>query len=418
MYFDVMGPLGPINNLECFKKQLITLHHNRIRAITTPIWWGLVEKKEGEFDWDYYKRYAQLVTEIGIKWIPIFATHKCGSSVGDNIHIPLPEWLFKKANAEEMLFKDENGNFCDEILSLWWPETTELFAKVYSSFCQHFKNYEAIIVQINLSCGPASELKYPSYNPDFGWRYPGRGKLQAYSKAAQKSFRDFLKKKYSSFKNINSAWGLKLKSFKDIHPPRDGDMFFINGVHSTYGKDFMEWYQFSLEQHFAKVVDAAKVFRPTFPSAEICQTLSGIHWLRHHPSMPRAAEYCAGYYDYERIVDLYKSLDVGLVFTCLEMDDHKRHEFPEYSAPKELAHNIAELAKKKDVRLHGENALPMSCNSHKYSNIKNILSHYNFTGFTFLRMNHLVDDFGNPTAEMDCFRNLMGQFQTKLDYSH
>ena len=407
LHFDVMSHLYNIDDWSSFKQQLITLKGNGVRAITTPIWWGMVEHNEGRYDWSYYKEYAETVKEAGLKWVPIFATHKCGSSVGDNVHISLPKWLFKKALPEEMLFKDEDGAYCDEVLSLWWPDTVKLYGKLYSSFCKNFKEYWDVIVQINLSMGPASELKYPSYNPDCGWKYPGRGKLQAYSEAAINSFRHFLKNKYCTVKKLNNAWSIKLKSFKDIHPPKDRDNFFINGIHSTYGHDFMDWYQGSLEQHFTKVVQAANIFRQTFPSAEICQTLAGIHWLKYHHTMPNAAEYCAGYYDYERLIKVYKKINVSLIFTCLEMDNYKKDEYPEYSAPKELAWKLAEIANRKKVRLHGENALPMQGNQHNYYNIAENLLKYNFTCFTFLRINYLVDERGNPTKEMNHFRNLI-----------
>ncbi|WP_372464663.1 family 14 glycosylhydrolase, partial [Peribacillus frigoritolerans] len=52
----VMAPLGEITDWEAFKAELTQLKENGVYAITTDIWWGLVErKKDNQFDWSYYK---------------------------------------------------------------------------------------------------------------------------------------------------------------------------------------------------------------------------------------------------------------------------------------------------------------------------------------------------------------------------
>jgi hypothetical protein len=90
-----------------------------------------------------------------------------------------------------------------------------------------------------------------------------------------------------------------------------------------------------------------------------------------------------------------------------------QHSPPEYSAPRELAHKIAKLANEKGIRLHGENALPMLCSYHNYCNLADILLKYDFACFTFLRINYLVDEYGNPTEEMSNLRDLMNYIYEK-----
>src|ERR1700683_3953048 len=80
----VMGPLGQVTNWDQFRNQLLSAKAMGIKAVTTDVWWGLVEAREGEFDWAYYEQYAKVVEECGLKWIPILSFHSAGKTVGDN----------------------------------------------------------------------------------------------------------------------------------------------------------------------------------------------------------------------------------------------------------------------------------------------------------------------------------------------
>ncbi|MET3317706.1 UNVERIFIED_ORG: hypothetical protein ABIC97_000791 [Peribacillus simplex] len=409
----VMAPLGEITDWEAFKAELIQLKENGVYAITTDIWWGLVEsKKDNKFEWSYYKKYGEVVEASGLKWVPILSTHQCGGNVGDDCNYPIPSWLWKKDSAENMAFKSESGYWNKEVLAPWWDGTADQYNELYKSFATNFADKRDLIVKIYLSAGPAGELRYPSYQNADGWNYPERGQLQVYTEGAKRNFRLNMKEKYSTIKQLNAAWGTEYKKWNEIQPPGNGDEFFTSGGASDtqFGNDFMEWYQGALENHLSKISKFAhKHFDKVF-NVPIGAKISGVHWKMNDPVMPHSAEYSAGYYNYSQLLDQFKKSNLALTFTCLEMGDYDAHTAPFYSAPKTLVTQIATLAKEKGISLNGENALPLINNEWGFDNIAEMVFNYDFDGFTLLRMSYLFDDEGNPTNE---FRMMADKLEGK-----
>lgn len=402
----VMAPLEKITDWTAFKNQLITLKNNGVYALTTDVWWGDVESAgDNQFDWSYYKTYADTVRASGLKWVPIISTHQCGGNVGDTVNIYLPAWLWSKGTADQMQFKDESGFMDKETLSPWWSDTLTQYDELYASFASNFSSYKDIIVKIYLSGGPAGELRFPSYNSAAGWSYPGRGKLQCYTDTAKADFRAAMTSKYGTISALNSAWGTNLASFAYVSPPADGDNFFINGYKTQYGKDFLTWYQGVLTKHLSNIAAKAHGRFDSVFGVRIGAKVAGVHWLMNSPTMPHAAEYCAGYYDYSTLLDQFKTSNIDLTFTCLEMDDANAYASPYYSAPKSLVINVANLARNKGIKHNGENALAISNDNQKYQNVAEMLFNYNFSGFTLLRLDNIVTSNGSPTSEMSPFKD-------------
>lgn len=378
------------------------MKNNGVYAITTDVWWGYVESAgDNQFDWSYYKTYANAVKEAGLKWVPIISTHKCGGNVGDDCNIPLPSWLPSKGSADEMQFKDESGYANSEALSPLWSGTGKQYDELYASFAENFAGYKSIIPKIYLSGGPSGELRYPSYYPAAGWSYPGRGKFQAYTETAKNAFRTAMNDKYGSLDKINAAWGTKLSSLSQINPPTDGDGFYTNGgYNSTYGKDFLSWYQSVLEKHLGVIGAAAhKNFDSVF-GVRIGAKVSGLHWQMNNPAMPHSTEQAGGYYDYNRLIQKFKDADLDLTFTCLEMSDSGTA--PNYSLPSTLVDTVSSIANAKGVRLNGENALPTGGSG--FQKIEEKITKFGYHGFTLLRINNLVNNDGSPTGELSGFK--------------
>jgi beta-amylase len=400
----VMAPLKKITDWEDFKKKLDQLKANGVYALTTDIWWGLVEGEgDNQFDWSYYRKYAEVVEASGLKWVPILSTHQCGGNVGDQCDYPIPTWLWNKDKLENMAFKSESGYINQEALAPWWKGTEKQYDELYKSFARHFADKRELIVKIYLSGGPAGEIRYPSYQGGDSWEYPERGNLQAYSEGAGRDFQQAMRKKYATIKNVNNAWGKKLSSWEDIEPPNNGDAFFTTGevYHSQYGKDFMMWYQGVLEQHLSKIAKTAhKRFDPLF-NVPIGAKISGVHWKMNDPVMPHSAEYSAGYYNYAKLLDQFKASRLALTFTCLEMKDNQAYESPYYSAPETLVVQIANLAKERGISLNGENALALTGNEWGFKNTAEKISTNRFDGFTLLRMDYLFDSEGTRTNEFN-----------------
>ncbi|MGE7760250.1 family 14 glycosylhydrolase [Peribacillus sp. NPDC097895] len=398
----VMAPLGEITDWDAFKAELVQLKEHGVYAITTDIWWGMVEsKKDNQFDWSYYKKYGEVVEASGLKWVPILSTHQCGGNVGDDCNYPIPSWLWKKDTAENMAFKSERGYWNKEVLAPWWEGTAVQYDELYKSFAENFADKKDLIVKIYLSAGPAGELRYPSYQNADGWEYPERGQLQVYTEGAKRDFRLAMKEKYSTIKKLNASWGKKYKNWKEIQPPINGDEFFTRGgaIDTQFGNDFMQWYQGTLEKHLSKISKFAhKHFDEVF-DVPIGAKISGVHWKMNDPLMPHSAEYSAGYYNYSQLLNQFKKSNMAITFTCLEMGDQNAYTAPYYSAPKTLVTQIAHLANEKGISLNGENALPVINKEGGFDNIAEMIFNYDFEAFTFLRMSNLFDEDGNPTDE-------------------
>ncbi|XWS32186.1 hypothetical protein CRYUN_Cryun23aG0139000 [Craigia yunnanensis] len=91
--------------------------------------------------WSGYKRLFQIVRDLGLKLQVVMSFHECGGNVGDDVHIPLPQWVYF----------DYMRSFRVE-------------------FDEFFVN--GVISEIEVGLGPCGELCYPSYPAKHGWRYP------------------------------------------------------------------------------------------------------------------------------------------------------------------------------------------------------------------------------------------------------
>ena len=398
----VMAPLPKITDWTAFANQLDTLKNNGVHAITTDVWWGEVEAAaDNEFDWSYYQQYADVVRDSGLKWVPILSTHQCGGNVGDDCNVPLPSWIWSLASQDTLMQKSETGYFNNETLSPWATNVINTqYAELYESFADNFSEYSDLIDKIYLSAGGAGELRFSSYVPSDDWDYPDRGKFQAYSEIAKQDFRD------------NEAWNTNLTSWNQVSPPTDGDQFFTNGAayNSTYGDDFLSWYQSVLTDHLARIAQLAHQHLDSTFNVPIGAKIAGIHWKMNDPSMPHSAEYSAGYYSYDTILEQFKDSNLSLTFTALEMDNNDANTAPYYSEPKTLVKTIASIANEKGISLNGENALAISSNDANYSmsryqNIAHHLFTSEFDGFTLLRLGNIVNQSGQPTAEMNRFKD-------------
>jgi hypothetical protein len=118
----VMGPLELVTDWNAFEAQLVAYKAIGVDGITTDVWWGIVETQEGHYDWSYYKKYADLVQKVGLKWVPIMSTHSARiGNVGDNVNIPIPHFAWSKG--KDTHFVTATGEVNNEYLSIWNPES-------------------------------------------------------------------------------------------------------------------------------------------------------------------------------------------------------------------------------------------------------------------------------------------------------
>jgi beta-amylase len=374
--FNVMAPLM-IEDFNRFSWELEKVKSLGADAVSTDVWWGLVEKNDNQFDWSYYRKIADIIESKGLHWVPILSFHQCGGNVGDNCDIKIPSWIWQKYGSD-IAYKSEQGNYNYESISAWaTPLVLNEYRDVMNSFRENFKDKAYLIDEINISMGPAGEMRFPSYNShDFGAGYPTRGSLQAYSLLAVESFKKAMINKYQNIQNLNHKWGFNLNSFAEVFPPNPFTFFPQNESWSNYGKDFYEWYSNSLREH-GKILLSLGVdtFRNFSSNTFIGMKIPGVHW-RAATGADRLAELAAGListsqdlnseetaHGYKPIIDLISSVKnekqfnrINLHFTCLEMDNYEGGESV-MSYAKTLVFWVGREAQNQKVSIKGENAL-------------------------------------------------------------
>lgn len=425
---NVMAPLK-VTDWAAFEEQIRIAKSFGVDAVSVDVWWGDVESgSDNSFDWSYYDTLFSKIKAANLKIVPILSFHQCGGNVGDSYTSLLPSWLWGKyasstlngitIGSNGLKHKSEQGNYSSETVQ-GWADT--LVLNEYADFATAFRNrygatYANDIQEINVSLGPAGELRYPSYNShDSGTGYPTRGALQAYSTLAVKSFQTWAIAKYGSLAGVNAAWGTSLASTAAIQPPSNAATFFSSGDYRNiaYGKDFVDWYNQSLVDHGKRVVDAviAAVGASNFPSAKIGFKIPGVHWTMGDPTYPRAAEVAAGLvqtsvdmnsdatgHGYANIVNLANQIAAGgrqivLHFTCLEMSN--QNYAPQYSRAQDLVFWVAQKAQASGVAIKGENALSGGVQSDAgWNNIVNAFDYAPYVGFTVLRVGDVVSGTG------------------------
>lgn len=68
-----------------------------VDGVMVDVWWGIVEgKAPNRYDWSAYRDLFQMVQEEGLKLQAIMSFHQCGGNIGDDVNIPIPEWIHRR----------------------------------------------------------------------------------------------------------------------------------------------------------------------------------------------------------------------------------------------------------------------------------------------------------------------------------
>ncbi|WP_413289037.1 family 14 glycosylhydrolase [Bdellovibrio sp. HCB337] len=438
---DPVDPSSPDHNDEWseFERELIRAKQLGVQSVSTDIWWGLIEPQKGQFDWAYYDRLVQVIERVGLQWMPILSFHQLGGNVGDKGSIPIPRYVWAEGGADtwsennrrvsSLMFKSELGNYCREYVSFWGTDAMmPNYRRVMEEFQRHFAPKARLISEINVSLGPAGELRYPSYNNHDGNAagFPYRGALQAYSGPAILSFRTAMMKKYVTIEAVNSAWGFRLAEFNQIHPPNPEllkSQFYGSFEQFTpYGKDFFDWYNESLVQHGKKMIKTAfEVFSgPGSPmkNADLGAKMPGVHWRVANDRLAElsaglirtsynnwfADENAYGYKDTMRVFDeVADKKNFVMHFTAIEMADRDYEgDVKIDSRAESLAAAVGRAARTKNIRLKAENALAGSLYSEDaWWKMNNAIRNFGYSGVTLLRLGDLI---GNNVAERSLYQ--------------
>ncbi|CAN0914624.1 BMY1 [Linum grandiflorum] len=367
----VMLPLGVVTpdnvfkNKEVVEKQLKQLKSAGIDGIMIDVWWGIIEAKgPKQYDWSGYKELFELLKELDLKIQAIMSFHQCGGNVGDNVFIPLPDWVLQVGEVDpDVFYTNRAGVRNKEYLSLGVDHLPVFGGRspvqIYGDYMKSFRENMAeffdsgLIIDIEVGLGPAGELRYPSYPETQGWVFPGIGEFQCYDKYLAAEFK-------KAAMEAGHQWELPDDAGEYNNTPDQTGFFKSNGSYlSEKGKFFLTWYSNKLIVHGDDILDEAnKAFLGC--KVKLAAKVSGIHWWYTDPS--HAAELTAGYYNLKdrdgyRPVARMMSRHYGLVnFTCLEMRNTEQPAEAK-SAPQQLVQQVLSDGWREGINVAGENAL-------------------------------------------------------------
>lgn len=326
----VMLPLGIIN-MECelvdpddLLNQLRILKSVNVDGVMVDCWWGIVEAHTPQqYNWNGYKKLFQIVRELKLKLQAVMSFHECGGNVGDDVHIPLPQWVAEIGQGNpDIFFMDREGRSNSECLT-WGVDkervlrgrtAVEVYFDYMRSFRVEFDEFfvDGVISEIEIGLGPCGELRYPSYPAKHDWKYPGIGEFQCYDQYLMKNLKKAAETRGHSF------WGKGPENAGSYNSRPHETRFFCDGgdYDSYYGRFFLNWYSQVLVDHGDRVLALANL---AFEGTSIAAKLSGIHWW--YKTASHAAELTAGFYNpcnrdgYAPIASMFKKHEAALNFT-------------------------------------------------------------------------------------------------------
>ncbi|KAB2056337.1 hypothetical protein ES319_A11G095200v1 [Gossypium barbadense] len=405
----VMLPLGVIDrncelvDPEGLTNQLRILKSVNVDGVMIDCWWGIVEAHAPQtYNWSGYRRLFQIVRDLGLKLQVVMSFHECGGNVGDDVNIPLPQWVREIGDSNpDIYFTDREGRSNTECLT-WGIDKERVLrgrtaVEVYFDYMRNFRVefddffVSGVIAEIEVGMGPCGELRYPSYPVKHGWKYPGIGEFQCYDKYLMKRL-----KKAAEIRG-HTFWGRAPDNSGSYNSAPHETGFFRDGgdYDSYYGRFFLNWYSQILVDHGDRVLALANL---AFEGTCIAAKLSGIHWW--YKTASHAAELTSGFYNpahrdgYAPIAAMLKKHGVALNFTCVELRTLNQHEgFPEAMAdPEGLVWQVLNAAWDVSIPVASENALP--CYDREgYNKIlenakpRNDPDGRHLSAFTYLRLN-------------------------------
>ncbi|KAF8015920.1 hypothetical protein BT93_H1457 [Corymbia citriodora subsp. variegata] len=368
MPLDSVTMNNTVNRRKAMNASLQALKSAGVEGIMMDVWWGLVEREPGSYNWGGYAELLEMAKKHGLKVQAVMSFHQCGGNVGDSCSIPLPKWAVEEVDKDpDLAYTDQWGRRNYEYISLGCDTLPVLKGRTpvqcYADFMRAFRdNFQHLlgetIVEIQVGMGPAGELRYPSYPEQNGtWKFPGIGAFQCYDKYMLSSL------KATAEAAGKPEWGHTGPTDAGHYNnwPEDTPFFKKEGGgwNTEYGEFFLSWYSQMLLDHGERILSSAKsVFENT--GVKISVKVAGIHW--HYGTRSHAPELTAGYYN-TRFRDGYLPIAQMLArhgaifnFTCIEMRDHEQPQ-DALCAPEKLVKQVALATQKAEVPLAGENAL-------------------------------------------------------------
>ncbi|KAJ6827457.1 beta-amylase [Iris pallida] len=382
----VMLQLGVVNadnvfeNPEALREQLKQLRAADVDGVKVDVWWGIIEGNgPKKYDWRAYRSLFQMIKEEDLKLQAIMSFHQCGDNVGDNVTIQIPKWVRDiGASYPDIYYTNRSGSRDEEYLSIGVDLENifqgrcglKLYRDFMTSFRENMSDYldSGMITHIEVGIGPCGELRYPSYQQNQGWVFPGIGEFQCYDNNLREGFKE-------SAEDIGHPdWDLPDDAGEYNDTPSDTKFFGADGTYLTEkGIFFLKWYFYTLIHHANSVLHVAnRAFLGC--KLQLAAKVSGIHWWYRDDS--HAAELTAGYYnvrEHDGYSTLARMISIHygtLNFAFAEMRNFEQNE-EKKNVPEQLVQQVFSDAWREKIEVGYESALNR-CDKKAYNQILRI----------------------------------------------
>ncbi|KAL8171291.1 hypothetical protein V2J09_023095 [Rumex salicifolius] len=351
---NVISESNSVNHTKAISAGLNALKLMGIDGVELPIWWGVVEKEAGDYDWSAYLQLIESIHNMGLKIHVSFHFNAC-----EEANIPLPEFVTRIGESNpDIFFTDRAGMQYKDCLSLSVDDLPVLDGRTpllaYEDVCESFKfkfaqYLDSTITGITMGLGPNGDLCYPSQQGAITGN--GVGEFQCYDKYMLRSLNRHAES------SGHAMWGL---SGPHDAPKYDQDTTLRNffkeqggSWETQYGDFFLSWYSNELVSHGDRLLSmASSVFSDT------AVAVSGKIPVNPNTSNTRAhaCELTSGFYNtvnrdgYEAVARMFAGNSANLILPGLDLSNDSN------SSPETLIAQIKEACKNNGVDITGENS--------------------------------------------------------------
>lgn len=351
-----------------------------VHGVMVDCWWRLCEPQPQQYDFSVYVDLANTCRSVDLKLQVVMSFHACGGNIGDNVNIPLPEWVLNAGSNRNIWFVDNQGLRNNEYISFGvdnipvlpssnssspsapWRSRTPVqayaaFTKAFVSAMKDAHLLGSTVTELHVGLGPCGELRYPSY-PSAHWCFPGIGAFQCFDGSLLLELS--LATGLSGSDKIREA-SMPPEDLGTYNAVPDSTQFFRKGMYTPEGRFFLQWYSSRLLAHGKDVLgEVKKELGEDYDKVKMAVKISGVHWWKFSKS--RAAEAATGYIKepgkplYQDIARMLKDFNATLNFTCLEMRTIDQ-PISARCGPRQLVAEVFRTAEREGVPVAGENAL-------------------------------------------------------------
>ncbi len=190
-----------------FEAHLRTLKSLGFTSVQTYIYWNLVEKSPGVYDWSDYDAEVAIYQRVGLKWVPFIVMSPWYTT---------PEFIRQTPGMKMLRCLDHQRD--SKIPSIWSPELRTQLRTYLGKFAERYRPL-GVLESVNIGIsGDYGEAIYPVIG-----NWPGAYHSHAgYWCGDELAAADFRRHTAATYGNqiaaLNAAWKTSFTSFEQINP--------------------------------------------------------------------------------------------------------------------------------------------------------------------------------------------------------